>query len=427
MKILIDQSGYPLLNIGDLAMLQVAIARLSHYLPHASIQVFTTAPEKLAEHCPNTEPLLPEGRGIWLLPLFPPAYKLPSKFTVQLWSDWECQLRRKLPGIVNSFLKSRLKLRGCPSEVINKLEAFIEAVHESDLIIAAGGGYITDSFKDHAGNVLTTLGLANSIGKTTAMFGQGLGPLKDPTLRSQAQAVLPKVKLISLREKRAGIPILKSFNISPDRFITTGDDAIEIAYKGRNPEIGYGIGINLRVASYANIDPAWIEHLRIVLQDAAQSLSAPLIPVPISLKANGKELSDSMAISKLLKDYDNTSDGGKSITTPLQVIQQVGRCRVVVTGSYHAGVFALSQGIPVIGLVSSKYYADKFLGLSDQFGVGCEVIFMNNQQLKQNLLAAIFQAWDTAEKLRPRLLEAAEQQVSLGTMSYKRLCSMVEN
>ena len=38
---------------------------------------------------------------------------------------------------------------------------------------------------------------------------------------------------------------------------------------------------------------------------------------------------------------------------------------VEVTGSYHAGVFALAQGIPVVGLLQSAYYEQKFIGHSE--------------------------------------------------------------
>jgi polysaccharide pyruvyl transferase WcaK-like protein len=47
---------------------------------------------------------------------------------------------------------------------------------------------------------------------------------------------------------------------------------------------------------------------------------------------------------------------------------------VVVAGSYHAAVFALSQGIPVVALVKSPYYVNKMVGLGDQFGAGCEIV-----------------------------------------------------
>lgn len=425
MKIIIDQGGYPFLNMGDLAMLQVAIQRMYALWSNCSIQVFTTSPEKLAKYCPNTKPLLPNGRHIWLSTVFSPAYKIPSRSFVQLWSNWENQLRRQSPEIVRSLIKFKLKRHS--SERASDFQTFMDAIHEADLVIASGGGYITDSFKYHAGGILETLDLANSIGKPTAMFGQGLGPLRDPDLRAKAKAVFPKVKLISLREKRSGISLLKSLNVPTERFMTTGDDAIEMAYQGRNPHPGNGIGINLRVAYYADIDSALLETVRTSLQNAAKLLSAPLIPVPISLKSEGEELSDSMAICELLKGYDDASDGGKLIDTPQKVIQQIGRCSVVVTGSYHAGVFALAQGIPVIGLAKSEYYADKFLGLADQFGVGCEVILLNNQQLKENLLTAICQAWNNSEKLRPHLLDAAEKQISLGISAYNLLYEIMNN
>ena len=46
------------------------------------------------------------------------------------------------------------------------------------------------------------------------------------------------------------------------------------------------------------------------------------------------------------------------------VIERVGECRVVVTGSYHGAVFALAQGIPVVALVKSPYYVNKMAGLA---------------------------------------------------------------
>ena len=49
-------------------------------------------------------------------------------------------------------------------------------------------------------------------------------------------------------------------------------------------------------------------------------------------------------------------------------ITTIARCRLVVTGSYHAALFALSMGVPAIGIATSRYYEDKFLGLADQFG-----------------------------------------------------------
>jgi colanic acid/amylovoran biosynthesis protein len=210
--------------------------------------------------------------------------------------------------------------------------------------------------------------------------------------------------------------------------MTTGDDAIELAYTARNTALGNGIGVNLRVAEYSGVNSSLLETVRLTLHNLAKKWDASLIPAPIDhLFYEGYAEPDSATIEKLIKGYNHTSDGGRSLDTPLKVIEQIGQCRVVVTGSYHAGVFALSQGIPAIGLAKSEYYADKFLGLAEQFGVGCEVIFLDDRELQRKLVDSIDRAWQSAEQLRPQLLEAARRQVELGHTAYKRVYELVNS
>jgi polysaccharide pyruvyl transferase WcaK-like protein len=136
--------------------------------------------------------------------------------------------------------------------------------------------------------------------------------------------------------------------------------------------------------------------------------------------------SDITTIQQILAGFDNIFDQGNNLDTPLKVIEQVGHCRIVITGSYHAGVFALAQGIPVVSLAKSQYYIDKFQGLADQFGVGCDVILLGDKEFAQKLASSIYQLWESAEILRPQLLEAARQQIELGQTAYKRLYEIVQ-
>src|SRR5215469_4425243 len=48
MRILVDQSGYALLTLGDIAMLQSCVIRLGQLCPDAEIMVISHAPEPLA-------------------------------------------------------------------------------------------------------------------------------------------------------------------------------------------------------------------------------------------------------------------------------------------------------------------------------------------------------------------------------------------
>ena len=55
-----------------------------------------------------------------------------------------------------------------------------------------------------------------------------------------------------------------------------------------------------------------------------------------------------MQVERLLDGYAPVAISDSAVDSPLRVIEEIGHCRIVITGSYHAGVFALSQGIPVV-------------------------------------------------------------------------------
>jgi polysaccharide pyruvyl transferase WcaK-like protein len=420
MRILVEPSDYILRNAGDTAMLQTAVVRLAKLWPQGTIQVLSDVPDLLPAFCPNAVPLDTKGRRIWfdngfLLGRF--SYYLSERVRMRVW-EWECYLRRSWPSLVEFILKTRLKLS---RQDTKDLKNFLEAVSQADLVIATGMGGITDAFPDYASELLDTLRLGIGRGAVTAMMGQGIGPLQDPKLRSQAQEVLPRINFISLREERASRPILYSLGVSPERITTTGDDAIEMAYQLHAQELGCGLGINLRAANYSDVDQNLIEQLRPILQDVAKKHQAPTISIPIS-RIPGE--ADADAIRQLIAGYDDLSDGGTELDTPLKVIEQVKRCRVVVTGSYHAGVFALSLGIPVVGLAKSAYYVDKFLGLAQQFGTGCDVVLLNDTDWQAKLRNAIERAWQSAEQIKPELLAAAERQIDLGHAAYRKLYAL---
>jgi colanic acid/amylovoran biosynthesis protein len=109
------------------------------------------------------------------------------------------------------------------------------------------------------------------------------------------------------------------------------------------------------------------------------------------------------------------------------VIRRTSECRLVVTGSYHAGVFALAQGIPVVALAASDYYRDKFFGLADQFGAGCRVLEMRMPGFASQLGPVIGEFWHRAPALRPGLLRAAENQIKAAQAAYQELPALVKS
>jgi len=420
-RILVEPSDYVLRNVGDMAMLSVAVTRLRGMWPGAEILVLTDTPEDLDRFCPTATPLPSDGRRAWFSGVLPGARlsRLLPGPVASARRNLDDSLRRRWPGLAAAALRRKLR-RGAGGS--RALDAFLEAVSGADLVVVSGMGGITDAFPDYALKVLDTLGLAIRSGTRTAMVGQGMGPIDDPRLRRRAREILPGVDFIGLREGLAGGPLLRSLGVPAGRVMTTGDDAIEMAYEDRPGRLGDGIGVNLRTSAYSGVGQGALGHVRDALTEASRKSGGRLIPVPIS-SVPGE--ADAETIARLLEGSGGGTDGGAALVTPAQVVRQICHCRVVVTGSYHAAVFALSMGVSAVGLAKSAYYVNKFQGLADQFGPGCTVVPLGDEVPARQVSEAVERAWTSAEANRPPLLASASKQIQLGHAAYRRIYDIV--
>jgi colanic acid/amylovoran biosynthesis protein len=216
--------------------------------------------------------------------------------------------------------------------------------------------------------------------------------------------------------------LLASLGVAKDRILVTGDDAVELAYARRPPRLGAGLGVNLRVAAYAGTTPEHLAALRTGLLGVAQACAAPLVPVPVS---RNRADSDSESLRLLLQGQDRLVVGTFEPDSAEQLIDQVGLCRLVITGSYHGAVFALSQGIPAVCLVRSPYYAHKFLGLQGLFPAGTGVLYLDEREFSERLLDMAKTLWASAASLRSQLLAAAAEQVQASHRAYQHLFTVV--
>jgi colanic acid/amylovoran biosynthesis protein len=300
------------------------------------------------------------------------------------------------------------------------MDSFLQTLRSSNLLILAGGGYLTDAFPEHAQRVLETALLAIQWRIPVAMFGQGLGPMETPGLRRRFRRVLQGTLLVGMREKRSGLPLLESLGGIGDRALCTGDDALvdAVAHAAIDRSMSRGLGVNLRLSSYSQVDDSTVADVRDVVRRMRDQYQARPVPAPVSRFQNE---SDARSIRQLLTGIDDASDGGESIDTIDKLVAQVGQCRALITGSYHAAVFALAQGVPVIGIARSAYYAGKFLGLNDLFGDGCQAVTSDQPDFRGRLQRAVDAAWRDADRLRPGLIASALQQIAMGDTAYERL------
>ena len=81
----------------------------------------------------------------------------------------------------------------------------IQAVREADLVVASGGGYVTDTVVVARGwRAEPAVALAQRLGKPTAMFGQGIGPMQRACAARTARGVAPGLAVFGLRDDRTG-------------------------------------------------------------------------------------------------------------------------------------------------------------------------------------------------------------------------------
>lgn len=406
-------------NMGDVSMLQVAVDRLHKLFPTACIEVLTDSAENLALFCPAARPLDNRGRALWLANgvLLGRYSDLAPGWILELLVWFKGMIRARRPNFLNAVLVKRFK-RWNRSEDAEAVAAFASALQNADLLLICGAGGFYDGCRGWNLEMLDLLEAAIQRKTPVVMLGQGFGPLSDPVVLKRAAKILPLVNFITLRGGRGSLDLLRSVGIPESKVQTTGDEALELAYESRSEEPGRALGICLRFAASATTNDNDIERMRPVLQDFARRHNVSLIPLPIAMQVYTR---DDLAIKQLLIGFDEESDGGKTLDSPLKVIKQASLCRVVVTGAYHSAVFALAQGIPVIGLAKSAYFSGKFLGLQDQFGEGCQTILLNEQDWPDRLDKAIERAWQDADELRGTLQAAALRQIELTRSSYERL------
>jgi len=318
-KVLVENGTYAMRNHGDIAMLQAGVARLRALWPEACFSVVTDRPERVKQFLPDARPILSQGHLAW--------FHDGSVFG-KLWKvapDLERELRLKHVAQIRPVVIARKKRRGVD---VGPIHDYMDALAAADLVVCTGGGFLTDVFTYPASVFLDTLRIAHEMKKPTALLGQGIGPIATPRLRAILERALPAIDLITLREKRGGLEILRSLNYPEGNIVVTGDDAIELGYRERPEQIGDALGVNLRVAYYSEVDQPVVQAVREAIQEMARTHDATILPVPIAQYENGDGLNaDSDMIRRLLAGFDDTSDGGASLQTPREVRRQAGRCR----------------------------------------------------------------------------------------------------
>lgn len=420
MKILVEPSDYVIRNFGDTAMLEAGLTRLSKTFPEYKIFVFSDHPGQFPAYCENVTAVSTKGRKEWFKYGFSIFVSSSNhNLLARILRRVDYLIAWRFPFIRLQLVKLVLKIK---REDIDSVVEFYTMVQQSKYLVVTGMGGLTDSFSQYALELLAVLRLSQKLGNKVALFGQGIGPISNDFLFQCTKSVLKDSEIIALRESKFAVPILKSMGVNIEKIFSTGDDAIELAYQKNNTSCRECLGINIRSASYSGVSANDVMSLKIAVQKSATALKAELVALPISRVPGEQDMS---TIDKLTEGYFSVKKFDSEVATRSDLLDRMNLCRLVITGSYHGGVFALSMGIPVVCIVSSDYYYNKFYGLKSQFNTGVAVIRISEDNWTEVFEESVSRLWIESEGLRDTLLHEARNQIKQSHSAYAHLFEIV--
>lgn len=386
MRIILDNGAYTLRNMGDVAMLQTTIKRLRALIPRPELMILTTSPKLLPRYCPGTAALTVSSRDC--------AYGAQ----VAARSDWS-----------ETWARLKLQWRQVPPEA----REFQTALEGAEAVLLCGGGFLNDINPHQTRPVLRMLADAARRGKRTALFSQGLGPLDSPELLFLLRRACEAGAHTALREGLCGPGIMARVRAKPGQFSVTGDDAVEPAWECGPAANGKALGFSVRQVAYSEIESSHLKIIAETLQQLVKRLGTRIVPIPISFNSHER---DHEAIGRVIGPEMPT----EGMDSPETLLRATAECRVLITGTYHAAVFALSLGIPCVCFYVSRYYRNKMQGLAGQFPGGCEVVDLRLPDAGDKLLKSALSFWErVGSSLCSALRESAENQVQSGRRFYR--------
>jgi len=186
---------------------------------------------------------------------------------------------------------------------------------------------------------------------------------------------------------------MKQANVQVEASVT-GDEALVLARPGELVTNAEGIGFNVRMQQYSGVGSDRELALRNAITAVRRALDGVVVPLPITHNHTG---ADDTILRKMLDDEAHV----KTLRTPAELADEVEKCRLVITGSYHAAVFSLARGIPVVGLTATAYYDGKFSGLEQLYPLGAvQQISFDDPTWESDLVDSAKRGWALPPELR---------------------------
>jgi polysaccharide pyruvyl transferase CsaB len=318
-------------------------------------------------------------------------------------------LRRRMPGLNATVISAdpahTAAHYGVAAIFKSDKPAIIAAVRDCDLVVLGGGGLLHDHWPMDIGNLFADpaahisypayAALAALFNKPLELFAIGVGPLTTSAGRQYTRMVCDQAQAITVRDAESKA-LLEELGVDSQRIALTPDPAFLLTAPTASLQFQRPVlGVALR--NWNTND--WEAETAAALDEFLNRRGGSVLLLPFE-RSTDTEVANSVRSRMRFQDRAHIFCGAGD---PAQLAGAIGSTDVVLGMRYHSVLFAMRQGVPVVGLA----YDPKVRRLLRAAGAEEYAIELNEIRTP-DLIARIESAMDDAG-LRSRLRSAADE------------------
>ena len=223
-----------------------------------------------------------------------------------------------------------------------------QALKRCDLCLSGGGSLFQDVTSWRSPwYYLAVLALAQRLGRRTALYAQGIGPLRGRLARSAVRRVLNAVDLITLRD-RDSLTTLAALGVDRPPVALAADPALLLSPEW-SPNVAaeharWGDGVHFGLAVRAWNHERWLGTVSAAARIAAERCRVRWVCLPLHPPG------DLAVAERLAAEIGSAAGLVRTPLRPREMLALFGALGLVVGMRLHALIFAAIHGVPMISL-----------------------------------------------------------------------------
>jgi len=304
--------------------------------------------------------------------------------------------------------------------------AVIDAIRSSDGVAVSGGGNMASTWPSHIFERGTIGEIARLAGKPLVVSGQTIGPHLDDADRELVATLLSTAALVGLREKPShafsialGVPEgLLNQTVDDASFLSEQRKQTDVADDSATPYCLVSLSTHVGVENRDEFQQAVADLLDHVVETTGLDIRfyAHFASLDES-ESRGDTVMHDVVIAKMTSTRVATLDEGDSVAAA----RLARGAALVVSSRYHPAVFAVSGGVPTIGIPVDDYTTTKLTGALGNFGQSALVSAA--RLVSGDAPAVASEVWNDRDAIRERGLAIAETNRAASTDWWNRVAT----